>query len=90
MEKWQGIITFKEHSINATVLFKRPEQYNLGEWSGYGKLQGLLSAELIGKLIDTNIGSIIINKLSYDSRAVEFRGTGPIKGPLADALDKVK
>lgn len=86
MEKWKGIISFGDYSIDAIIFYKRPEQYSLGEWRGYGLLQEQLSLDLIGKTVETDVGSILIIKLSYENREIEFRGTGPIKGPLAEAM----
>ncbi len=88
MKQWKGLITYGEHSMMGTVYHQKPElkESILGNWYGFGKAENMWPAELLGANLETNIGTILINKLSIDGKDIEFQGSGPIKGPLSQAM----
>ena len=91
MDTWRGTVSVGEYSMTATVHYQGPGP-GIGEWgvwSGLGTAGDAWPLERLvadkGARLETNIGTIIITRISTDG-SVEFQGSGVPKGPLACAM----
>lgn len=84
MDKRTGIITYEQYSMLATVYYQKPQQFQLGEWHGFGQVEEGWPIDLLGQELETNIGTIIIT--NYDGKKLNFKGSGPLKGPAVEEI----
>lgn len=66
------------HDNNSTI----EKKHTYGEWHGFGKAEKLWPLDQY----KTNIGTLNSNKINLSDGSMSFQGSGPLKGPLSEAM----
>lgn len=95
--KWKGNMQINGFSIPVSVSLKMLDEMLLGEWSGHGSIVDNAETRLWllnnkGKVLDTDIGSIVITheKATAKQLTIRFNCAGVPKGKLAEDIQFIK
>jgi hypothetical protein len=68
--------------MTGKVFYQKYTATKLVEWYGFGKAEKPWPLDLVGIALETNLGTIFIEKLSFDGKDISFSGSWPIKDPF--------
>jgi len=74
MKKWNGVMISNDFEADVQIYHKESIGGSLGEWSGHGVAKSIINFD--NDICKTNIGDIIITKLSFDGKSFTFQGSG--------------